>query len=319
MYSPILTVVTLSLCAGLSLAASLPIYANPAAATGDINGVHDPTICKVNGTYYLYTTGNGIPIRTSTDRKNWVAAGEVFPNGAPSETDAYTGSSGTAANLWAPDCTYVDGKFYIYYAASSFGSEHSGIFLVSSPNGLTGWSDYGLVTSSASGTGYNAIDPHLFVSGSEWYLSLGSFWSGIKLMTLDPSTGKPASTAVTSISDRLTNGGAEEASWIYETGGYFYLFTSFDKCCDGTSSTYNIRVSRATSITGPYTDQSGVAALKSGGTEILGTHESIYGPGGQSLLEDSDGVLLIYHYYSTTTSILGINRLDFSSGWPVVS
>ena len=41
-------------------------------------------------------------------------------------------------------------------------------------------------------------------------------------------------------------------------------------------------------------DQLGVAALKSGGTEILGTHGSIYGLGGQSLLEDSDGVLLIY-------------------------
>jgi len=41
--------------------------------------------------------------------------------------------------------TTVDGKFFIYYAASSFGSEHSGIFLVSSANGLTGWSDHGLV------------------------------------------------------------------------------------------------------------------------------------------------------------------------------
>jgi len=190
---------------------------------------------------------------------------------------------------------------------------------VTSPNGITQWTNHGLVTSSTSGTGYNAIDPHLIISGSSWYLSFGSFWSGIKLIQLNPTTGKPSSTAVVSISDRLSNRGAEEASWIYQTGGYYYLFTSFDQCCNGTSSTYNIRVSRGTSITGPYTDKSGVAALQSGGTEILGTHGLVYGPGGQSLLGDTDGVHLIYHYYSATTSILGINGLNFSTGWPVVT
>jgi len=302
---------------GLYLASATYAFPNAMAVSGATNGVHDPTMCKVNGTYYLYATGSGIPIRTSTDRKNWKWAGEIFPNGAPSATDTFTGTSGTATNIWAPDCTYVNGTFMIYYAASSFGSAHSGIFLVSSPNGLTDWTNHGLVTSSSSSTGYNAIDPHLVISGSGWYLSLGSFWSGIKLMSLDPSTGKPTSNKVTSISERQTNGGAEEASWIHETGGYFYLFTSFDLCCKGTSSTYNIRVSRATSITGPYVDQAGIAALKGGGTQIEGTHGLIHGPGGQSLLVDSDATLLVYHYYTSTTSQLGLNRLNFTSGWPV--
>lgn len=85
--------------------------------------------------------------------------------------------------------------------------------------------------------------------------------------------------------------------YLAQTGGYYYLFTSFDACCDGTSSTYNIRVSRATTITGPYTDESGVAALSSGGTEILGTHGTIYGPGGQSLLADDDAVALFYRTF----------------------
>jgi hypothetical protein len=35
-------------------------------------------MCKVNGTYYLYSTGSGIPIRTSTDRKNWVVSNAIF-------------------------------------------------------------------------------------------------------------------------------------------------------------------------------------------------------------------------------------------------
>ncbi|KAF7980817.1 hypothetical protein HWV62_36434 [Athelia sp. TMB] len=218
-------------------------------------------MCVVNGKYYLYGTGIGIPIWTSPDRTAFTSAGSIFPSGAPSETDVYTGTSGTASSLWAPDCTYYESTFYIYYAASQFGSETSGIFLVSSTNGLTGWLDHGLVTSSTTSSGYNAIDP---------------------------------------------------------TGGYYYLFTSFDICCDGTASTYNIRVTRSTSLKGPYVDESGVAALSGGGTEILGTHDYVYGPGGQSLLLDGDEVVLVYHYYSATTSILGINLLNFSTGWPVV-
>lgn len=155
------------------------------------------------------------------------------------------------------------------------------------------------------------------MSGS-WYLSLGSWWSGIKLFSISSSTGKPSSTSYTSLSERTADGGAEEASWIYATGGYYYLFTSFDICCDGTASTYNIRVTRSTSLTGPYVDEAGVTALNGGGTEILGTHGTIYGPGGQSLLLDGDEVVLVYHYYSATTSILGINLLTFATGWPVV-
>lgn len=89
-------------------------------------------------------------------------------------------------------------------------------------------------------------------------------------------------------------------------------------------------------MTGPYVDESGVTALNGGGTEILGTHGTIYGPGGQSILLDGDDIVLVYRefqptgfcvsancnaltdYYSATTSILGINLLTFATGWPVV-
>jgi hypothetical protein len=45
-----------------------------------------------------------------------------------------------------------------------------------------------------------------------------------------------------------------------------------------------------------------VSLLNSGGTEILGTHDSIYGPGGQDIMTDTDGVIMVYHYYETTGS-----------------
>jgi len=150
-----------------------------------------------------------------------------------------------------------------------------------------------------------------------WWLVFGSYWTGIKLIPLSASTGKPSSSAIYPLAARETNGGAIEAPLLFKYGGYYYLFTSWDRCCAGTSSTYNIRVGRATSVTGPYEDQSGVPLILGGGTLVLGSHNSIIGPGGQSVYQDTDAVVLDYHWYTSTTSNLGINFLNFSTGWPV--
>lgn len=55
-------------------------------------------------------TGVGLEIRTSPDRTAWTLRGLVWPNGA-SWTDPYTGTTNGA--LWAPDCTYINGVFYV--------------------------------------------------------------------------------------------------------------------------------------------------------------------------------------------------------------
>ncbi|KAF8073671.1 glycosyl hydrolase [Lyophyllum atratum] len=152
-----------------------------------------------------------------------------------------------------------------------------------------------------------------------WLLSLGSFWTGIKLQTLSFSSEKPASSSVTALAQRAANGGAIEASVIYKFGSFYYLFSSWDNCCQGTSSTYNIRVGRFSSATASgFVDQSGTALTSGGGTLVLGTHDRIIGPGGQDIMTDIDGPLLIYHYCTPSGSFLGINRLDFSGSWPVV-
>ncbi|EIN11524.1 glycoside hydrolase family 43 protein [Punctularia strigosozonata HHB-11173 SS5] len=307
----------LAVLSSLILAGLAKAYVGPGVVTGD-TAVHDPTICKDgSGKYWLFSTGTGIEIRTSTDRTAWTYVGVVWPNGAPSATNTYTGTTNGA--LWAPDCQYVNSKFRLFYAASTFGSQNSAIFYAESTTGAPGsWTDEGLVISTSSSSNYNAIDPNLFIStGGSWYLSLGSFWTGIKLVQID-STGALESSTITSIAERTANGGAIEASVIYQYGSYFYLFTSWDKCCDGTSSTYNIRVGRSTSVSGTYTDASGVSLLSGGGTLVLETHDSIYGPGGQDVFTDTDGPIMVYHYYTSTGSWLGINKLDFSSGWPVV-
>ncbi|KZV89858.1 secreted arabinase [Exidia glandulosa HHB12029] len=306
-----------SIVALLASTYSVGAVVGPGVVTGDTS-VHDPSMCKVGSTYYLFSTAPGIEIRTSTDRTKWTLAGRVFPNGA-SWTDTYTGTSN--GNLWAPDCYHDGSKFWLYYAASSFGSQKSAIFLATSTSGSPGsWTNNGLVISSAAGAAYNAIDPAITVDGSTHYLSWGSFWGGIYFSNhVNATSGLLTSTSSSNIAARPNNGGALEANTLFKNGNYWYLFTSWDKCCSGTSSTYNIRVGRSSSISGPFVDSSGKTLTSGGGTLVLQTHDGIYGPGGQDVYLDSDGPILVYHYYTSSGNWLGINRLNFTSGWPVVA
>ncbi|MDP9795570.1 arabinan endo-1,5-alpha-L-arabinosidase [Catenuloplanes nepalensis] len=291
-------------------------YPNPGVVSGDV-GVHDPTIVKTPaGGYLVAHTGDNIALKTSTDRTAFRNAGAVFPNGA-SWTTTYTGGS---RNLWAPDLSYQNGKYYLYYSASTFGSNRSAIFLATSTTGASGsWTNNGLVIESNTGNDYNAIDPNLIVDASgAWWLSFGSFWSGIKTVRLDPATGKRADNTVRSLAGR--GGGAIEAPVVFRHGNYYYLWVSFDLCCQGASSTYRIMVGRSTSSTGPFVDRNGVAMTSGGGTQVLARHGSIIGPGHQAVFADTDSEVLVYHYYTSSgASRLGINLIGYdTAGWPFV-
>lgn len=292
-------------------------YPNPGRVTGDV-GVHDPALVKrPDGSYLLAATGDNVPLRVSGDRTNFRFAGVAFPNGAPWTTSYTRGSR----NLWAPDLTYRNGLYWLYYSASTFGSNTSAIFLATSPSGNPGtWTHRGRVVSTASNNSYNAIDPNLFVdSDGSWWLSFGSFWSGIKLVRINPATGLRADGAMASIAGRPSAGGAIEAPYIVKRGGWYYLFSSFDRCCQGARSTYRTMVARSTSITGPYVDRSGRRATDGGGSEILAGHDAVYGPGHPGVLQDVDADVLTYHYYRADgSSTLGINLLRWDAGWPVV-
>jgi arabinan endo-1,5-alpha-L-arabinosidase len=312
-----LALVAVVASAAPSTAASYPYPETISGATY----AHDPSMVKTaSGRYYLYYTGGGIQIATSADRVHWSSAGQVLPNGA-----TWAKSYGGWNNLWAPDVSFHNGVYWLYYAVSSFGSNHSAIGLATSTTAAPGsWTDHGLVYASQSTSDYNAIDPGLTVDASgHWWLSFGSFWTGIKMIQIDPATGKQLAGDTTRRSLAKRSGAdAIEAGYVYQHGGYYYLFTSFDYCCRGTSSTYNIRVARATSPTGPYLDENGTATLSGGGTQILATHGHVIGPGGQTVLHDSDGDVLVYHYYDGNlggTAQLGLNHLAWgANGWPTV-
>ncbi|MFE9623328.1 arabinan endo-1,5-alpha-L-arabinosidase [Streptomyces sp. NPDC006527] len=293
-------------------------YPNPGTVTGS-TVVHDPTMIRTSaGRYLLYATGGGLSHRTSTDRIAFSAGGDAF-----SARPGWWASYGNT-EAWAPDISYQGGKYLMYYSVSTFGSNKSAIGLAGSTTGLPGsWTDYGVVYSSTTSSDYNAIDPNLFVDDDgKWWLSFGSWWTGIKMIQINPSTGKQLSSNTTrySLASRPTGTKAVEAPFIVKRNGYYYLFASYDTCCAGTSSTYKVKVGRATSVTGPYHDKNGVALMNNGGTPVLESHGRYNGPGGQSIMKDVDGDLIVYHYYDGNdngTPKLGINLLNWSSGWPV--
>ena len=253
-------------------------YPYPGNVTGS-TGAHDPTVVKrPDGSYLVATTGRGIPLKTSTDRTAWRAAGSAFTGSMP-WTSPYT-----TGDMWAPDLNYLNGQYYLYYSASTFGSSNSGIFLATSSSGDSGtWTNRGQVIGTTSSSNYNAIDPDLIVDAQgQWWLSFGSFWSGIKLIRIDPSTGLRSGSEMYSIASR--SGGIEAAD-IFRAGDYYYLYVSFDRCCQGAASTYRIMVGRSRSITGPYVDRNGVAMTSGGGTQVLAGHGSIHGPGHSATLQ----------------------------------
>jgi len=281
-------------------------------------GIHDPSILKAGSTYYLFSTHGSIHAHTSPDRVNFSDDGFALGS-LPSWTNAYTGGSG---DLWAPDASEHNGAYWLYYAASTFGSNNSAIGLASSLTGTPGsYVDSGAaVYTSADCAGSNAIDPASVVdaSGNAW-LAFGSYSSGIQIVPVNNTTGIPTSAACTQLAFHSSGTGIE-GSYIYPHAGYYYLFASIDSCCDGVTSTYRIVVGRSTSVTGPYTDRGGVALTSGGGTMVLSSHGNINGPGGESLLTDTDGAVLVYHYYDGNNNgspALGINVLSWTSdGWP---
>lgn len=302
---------------GLSVA-DAATYPNPGVVTGS-TFAHDPTMVKrPTGGYLLAVTAPGITLKTSTDRTSFVDAGQAFPNGTP-WADPYTGGD---TNLWAPDISYQGGKYLMYYSASTFGQNKSAIFLAGSTTGAAGtWTNYGKVVESTTSDNWNAIDPNLTVTPSgEWWLSFGSFWGGVKMVKLDPSSGKRADSTMYGIAERFNADKSIEAPFVYYHGGYYYLFAAFDRCCLGAASTYRTMVGRAKTITGPYLDQAGTAMTAGGGTQILASHDAVYGPGHPAVFADGDGDVLVYHYYTASGDAkLGINLLSWStSGWPTV-
>lgn len=296
---------------------------------GDIRQVHDPTIIKDGDTFYLFSTRAGIAVRCSKDLVTWRLCGDVFahlPGWAVSDVPGLRG-------IWAPDISYFNGKYHLYYSASTFGKNRSSIGLATNQtldpaSDKFRWEDQGKVISSYDTDDWNAIDPNIVIDeqGEPW-MSFGSFWSGIKMRKIDLATGKlsAADGKLYSLASRPRSAelpGAIEAPAIVRRGGYYYLFVSFDFCCRGVNSTYNIRVGRSKSVAGPYLDRENKDMMEGGGTLVISGGKRWRGPGHCAILRDQAGDRLVYHAYDAGArgaSTLRITPISWEGDWPTVS
>ena len=299
--------------------------AAPAYALQGALGIHDPsTIVKSGNTYWVFGTGDGIACKYSTDLINWTDARSVYtrtayPGWINSKVPAFAG------NFWAPECKLLNGKYYLYYSCSTFGSQTSAIGLTinttldpADPNYK--WVDQGEVVSTNGSSAANSIDPALFQdANSNLWLTYGSYFGGIRITQLDATTGKPLNLS----SQYAVANGDVEASYVAYNGGYYYLFVNRGTCCQGVSSTYHILVGRATSPGGPYLDQSGTDLNAGGGTLLLGSAGRFVGPGHTGIFTENGTTFFSHHYYDgydSGTPKLGLARLTWGpTGWPAVS
>ena len=269
-----------------------PKFANPfsglpldqSASRGIVT--RDPSdIVKCKDEFWVFYTGRGVPSYHSKDLVHWESGPAVFR--APPEWVAKNVPENRRMSCWAPDVMKVGDRYLLFYSVSSIGKMTSAIGLASNPtldpnDPNYRWRDEGIVVQTRegqAGEAFNAIDPSVFqdADGSLW-LTFGSYWSGIKLIQLDPKTGKRI--APDSKLYSLAYNESIEASYLCKHDKYYYLFVNWGSCCQGTNSTYNIRVGRGESITGPYRDKAGKDMLYAGGSLFLpAVNGPLFGPG----------------------------------------
>jgi arabinan endo-1,5-alpha-L-arabinosidase len=284
--------------------------------------IHDPsTIIRCKDEYWFFTTGLGVPSWHSRNLIDWREGPRVFSNLPGWITKVAPGQRGY---FWAPDVIHIKGRYLLYYAVSKWASRTSAIGLATNPtldpsDPAYHWSDEGIIVRTTAADNYNAIDPSVMMDvDNRMWMAFGSFWSGIKLVELDPATGlrKPGAPL-----HALADAKQIEAPCIISHQGTYYLFVNWGLCCRGVRSTYEIRVGRSPHITGPYLDKNGVNMLAGGGSLFLAREGRFIGPGQAGILRDGPNEWLSYHYYDGGNfglASLGVRKLEWDRDrWPV--
>ena len=286
--------------------------------------VHDPsTIVECKDEFWVFATGRGILSRHSPDLIHWTAGPPVFTRVPPWTTNTIRGNFG---HFWAPDIIHLGNRYLLYYAVSTWGKRTSALGLATNPtldpsDPAYAWTDGGPVIQTSDANDYNAIDPSITTdaNGGLW-LAFGSYWSGIKLVELDPATGKRLATNSPIYS--LAHHDSIEASCVYHHGDFYYLFVNWGQCCRGVKSTYNIRVGRSAAITGPYLDKDGIDMMRDGGSLMLGSAGPFIGPGHAGIIVDNGKDWFSCHFYDGMhkgAPTLAIFPLQWTAaGWPEI-
>lgn len=297
--------------------------------------VHDPVMIKEKDTYYLFCTGQGISAFSSKDLKTWTRLAPVFSE-KPVWTDTVVNNFN--GHIWAPDISFHNGKYYLYYSVSAFAKNTSAIGVATNttldPESKDfKWVDHGIVIQSHPNRDlWNAIDPNLIIdeNNTAW-LTFGSFWDGLKLVKLNDNLTEIAEPQEWhtlarrersfALADEDPGDAALEAPFIFKKNGFYYLFLSWDLCCRGENSTYKVVVGRSEKVTGPYLDKDGKSLFQGGGTVVIEGNEHWYGVGHNSTYTFNGTDYLVFHAYDASRKaapVLTIKTISWKDNWPQV-
>jgi arabinan endo-1,5-alpha-L-arabinosidase len=285
--------------------AVLALTSISAALDGTVN-IHDPsTIAVCNGKFYTYGTGGNALV--SDDGWTWRRGTNLPRRGL------------------APDVIHIGDRYYVYVAANIGGQPRAAINMIwsksldpESPDYK--WEEGGVVASSEGVEDSTAIDPGVLLDPNDgrMWLVYGSYFGYIRLVELDPKTGKRKNPDDTPRNLAIN---CETSDLMYHDGWY-YLLATHGSCCRGADSGYQIRMGRSKKVTGPYLDQDGVDMIQGGGKLLIGSGGRVVGAGHFGLLDLGDGVQKFSLHWEADldrggASVLDMRPLLWNDGWPV--
>ena len=301
--------------------------------------VHDPAIIKAGETYYVYSSSDLGSFHTSSDLRRWKHAGQVFeeiPGWLRAQIPA-------AAHIGSPDISFFRGRYLLFYQSHESHTCNAATGLATNTTLDPGhpdyaWVDHGLVLRSKpylegldvlcgnDEATFNAIDAHFFEDrdGTPW-LAIGSTIGGIKLVELDPETlmPVPGQGYVTLASRFLFQPDPViEAPYIVFRRGYYYLFLSFNHCCKGADTRYQVRVGRSEKLAGPYHDREGWPLAWGGGSLVIERDGELIGTGHADVFAEKGEDWLVHHAKDPSQdfrAFLNIRKIEWDQDhWPSV-
>ena len=319
-----------------SMSAALPDPLGQYTMTGDVTPLRDPSIIHVGSTYYLFSTdfnssldGNHLPIRCSSDAINWKMCGYVFPDRPQWVKNEYAG----IPDLWAPDISYFNGLYHLYYSVDLYNTSVASIGLATNTtldptDSNYKWVDRGEILSSAATPTVTAIDPNIAQddAGNVW-LTYGSYATGIYQQQVDPTTGHlvPGGT-IYHVAERPGSPDPPiEGASIIHHGGYYYLFTSVDYCCrsNPADSNYKEAMGRSTSVHGPFVTMQGDPMLQGYSTVLL-SKDSAWASagGGTAYIDPANGdTMIAFHAFNAKANYavqLWVKHFTWVNDWPLL-
>lgn len=256
--------------AGAEGTRTLPVSANRALNPIAPPGVYiaDPEVRQMpDGRVYVYGSrdepGNAwcsrsYNVLSSSDMVNWHVEQFSFATAGPGKQVDYTDRI-----LYAPDCIYRGGKYYLYYCLAG-GGDDEGVAVAGSP--------YGPFRDGRKMAGINGIDPSVFVDDDgQAYLFWGQGHArGAKLSDDMLSIEGPVHDNLLTYDTHFFN---EGSSVRKRNGIYYFVYGSHSQ--HGESNCATLDYATSDSPLGPYTYRGVIIDNWGSGRNLVNNHGCI--------------------------------------------